>query len=407
MLQYFVWLASLPGLGSRKKQQLLAAFGTPELLFYASRVELAALDCLRRDQIDLMLERDLTPARRILDDCAEKGIGILPCSDTLYSQKLRSIDDAPVVLYYQGVMQPVDTRPSIAVVGTRDATDYGLLHAKRFGYQLAKGGAIVVSGCALGIDTVAMKGALTGGGPVIGVLGGGIDRLYPPQNAELFEDIRHYGCLISAYPPGTPPKREHFPRRNRLISGLSDGVAVMEAPARSGAMITARYAAEQGRDVFALPGSVDAAGSAGPHQLIRDGAALVEDGTQILASYAQQYRIVWQESGLHPIGLHPDEAASPKKITKTAAFAPEKDKIDVDNEPSRDYIDVNMILQELDAGQQKIVLALQDGPQVPEVLAQTLGLAPQDLLADLTLLQISGYVVRMPDGQFCLAAKTT
>lgn len=242
---------------------------------------------------------------------------------------------------------------------------------------------------------------------MIGVLGGGIDRLYPPQNAELFEDIRHYGCLISAYPPGTPPKREHFPRRNRLISGLSDGVAVMEAPARSGAMITARYAAEQGRDVFALPGSVDAAGSAGPHQLIRDGAALVEDGTQILASYAQQYRIVWRESGLHPIGLHPDEAASPKKITKTAAFAPEKNKIDVDNEPSRDYIDVNMILQELDAGQQKIVLALQDGPQVPEVLAQTLGLAPQDLLADLTLLQISGYVVRMPDGQFCLAAKTT
>lgn len=157
MLQYFVWLASLPGLGSRKKQQLLAAFGTPELLFYASRVELAALDCLRRDQIDLMLERDLTPARRILDDCAEKGIGILPCSDTLYSQKLRSIDDAPVVLYYQGIMPPVDTRPSIAVVGTRDATDYGLLHAKRFGYQLAKGGAIVVSGCALGIDTVAMK----------------------------------------------------------------------------------------------------------------------------------------------------------------------------------------------------------------------------------------------------------
>lgn len=401
MLQYWIWLASFPGLHTRKKQQLLETFGTPELVFYAQRSDLTALDILNTEQIDRILDRDLCLANRILEECAQKGIGILTCYDTIYSQKLRSIEDAPIALYYKGTMPPVDARPSIAVVGTRAATDYGLLHAKRFGYHLGKGGAVVISGCALGIDTLAMKGALTAGGSVIGVLGCGVDWVYPRQNAELFEDICHYGCLLSPYPPGTPPKKENFPRRNRLMSGLSDGVVVIEAPINSGAMITANYAAIQGRDLFALPGSVDAAGSAGPHRLIQQGAFLVENGAQVLETYLQQYQLASVQYGQSQMNLHPDERALPKQEKKRKERRQENDKNNVDKEVKKAYID-DTILNQLDAGQQKIVLALQDGPKMAELLAQELELPAPELLAALTLLQVSGFVVRAPDGQYGL-----
>ena len=208
-------------------------------------------------------------ANGILGDCAAKGIYVLTYQDAAYPNRLKHIPDPPLTLYYQGTLPDFDAEPAVAVVGTRRASAYGCLTARRMGYQIAKCGGLVVSGMAGGVDTLAMKGALLAEQPVVGVLGNGLDVVYPRSNRDLYQDVAWRGCLLSEFPPGTPPIGRNFPRRNRIISGLTCGVVVVEAPARSGALITAQLALDQGRDVFAVPGNVDAACSAGSNGLLR------------------------------------------------------------------------------------------------------------------------------------------
>ena len=187
-------------------------------------------------------DKDLTEPRRILSECHRKSIHILTWQDAAYPARLRSIDDPPLLLYYQGTLPDIDAEPVIAMVGTRHASLYGLQQGKMLGYQMGRLGAIVASGGADGVDTVCLTGALTAGGPVIAVLGCGVDVAYPAKNRGLFEDIRYHGCLISEFPPGTPPYPDNFPVRNRILSGISVGVVVVEAPEKSGALITASRA---------------------------------------------------------------------------------------------------------------------------------------------------------------------
>ncbi|MEI3089308.1 MAG: DNA-processing protein DprA [Oscillospiraceae bacterium] len=175
-------------------------------------------------------DKDLTEPRRILSECHRKSIHILTWQDAAYPARLRSIDDPPLLLYYQGTLPDIDAEPVIAMVGTRHASLYGLQQGKMLGYQMGRLGAIVASGGADGVDTVCLTGALTAGGPVIAVLGCGVDVAYPAKNRGLFEDIRYHGCLISEFPPGTPPYPDNFPVRNRILSGISVGVVVVEAP---------------------------------------------------------------------------------------------------------------------------------------------------------------------------------
>ena len=267
-LKYWVWLTALPGLSNRSRLLLLERYGSPEDVYYADPEELAQVEGLTPGQAALLADKSLSRADRILADCARGDMFLLSMQDAAYPARLRDIFDPPVLLYGKGSLPLFDEEAAIAVVGTRSCTPYGLRCAHRMGYELARQGAVVVSGMAKGIDGAAMRGALQAGGFTAAVLGGGVDVVYPAENRRLYEDIAATGVLLSEYPPGTEPLPGHFPVRNRIISGLSLAALVVEAPVRSGALITAHAALDQGRDVFAVPGPIDAAASVGCNRLI-------------------------------------------------------------------------------------------------------------------------------------------
>ena len=287
MLEYWLWLSGRRGLGVRGLRALLEQFGTPEAVYCASDAEYPS--DIRPDGRTSLADKELAPARQILQQCYRQCIHIVTLQDAVYPQRLKNIDDAPLVLYYQGVLPDFDAEPVIAMVGTRRASAYGLLQAKRLGYELGRYGAIVVSGGAAGIDTLALRGAVSSGTPPVAVFACGVDVDYPAANRSLFEDLRTNGCVMSELPPGTPPLPEHFPSRNRILSGLALGSVVVEAPKKSGALITARHALEQGRDVFTLPGNLGNPTCAGNIQLLKQGAILVEEGWDILQEYTYLY----------------------------------------------------------------------------------------------------------------------
>ena len=214
-----------------------------------------------------------------------RDIQILTLSSPDYPRLLREIHDPPPVLYVKGTLLPED-EAAVAIVGTRSATPYGLTHARAFGEELARCGITVISGLAEGIDREAHEGALNAGGRTIAVVGHGLDTIYPRQHRELAERIAQSGCILSEFSVGMPPLKENFPQRNRIISGLSLGTLVVEAPVRSGALITARTAMEQGREVFAMPGPISSRQSEGTHALLKDGAKLVCKVQDILEELA-------------------------------------------------------------------------------------------------------------------------
>ena len=254
-LKYWVWLASLPGVGSRAKLQLLEHFSSPEEIYYAQPEELLLTGAVNKTQALLLADKSLSRAEDVLSACAKTGQFIVTLDDTTYPSRLRDIFDPPLLLYGKGSMPIFDDEAAIAVVGTRNCTAYGTDVASQLGYELARQGALVLSGMAKGIDGAAMKGALRAGGFTAAVLGGGVDVVYPAENRRIYEDVAATGVLLSEYPPGTEPMASHFPVRNRILSGLSLAAVVVEAPERSGALITASTALEQGRQLPAYGGT--------------------------------------------------------------------------------------------------------------------------------------------------------
>ena len=240
MLVHWIWLATRPGMNDRIKAAVIERFGDAEDVFYADSGAYQSVDGLTVEACEALQDKSLTEARGILAQCTDKDIGILTFRDAAYPSRLKNISDPPMVLYYKGRLPDFDALPLIAVVGTRKASAYGITAAKRMGYGIAQCGGVVVSGIASGIDGAAMSAALTAGGTVVGVLGNGADIVYPLSNRALFADTERRGCLLTEFPPGTPPHKWNFPKRNRIISGLSCGVLVVEAPFKSGSLITAR-----------------------------------------------------------------------------------------------------------------------------------------------------------------------
>ena len=287
-LKYWLWLTSLPGLGNQLRLALLQHFGSPEDVYFADegRYLLAGAD---REQAARLADKRLTEADRILGLCDRLRIRIVTLQDADYPDRLRNIFDPPCLLYARGRMPRFDEELAVAMVGTRTCTPYGIRAAEELGYGLAKGGALVVSGLARGIDTASIRGALRAGGVTAAVLGGGVDVVYPRENRNFFEDVAAAGVLLSEYPPGTEPKPGHFPIRNRILSGLCAAALVVEAPERSGALITANLALEQSRDVYAVPGPIFARDSVGCNRLIRDGAGLVEEPWDLLRDYVERF----------------------------------------------------------------------------------------------------------------------
>lgn len=404
MLIHWIWLTTRTGLSDRVRKDLLEHFRDPEDMYFAAADAFDYLEDLTQENRDTLADKDLSEARQILDRCLRSDIHILTYRDAAYPVRLKNIPDPPMVLYYRGNLPDCDASPLIGVVGTRKASAYGLGVAKRMGYQIAKCGGIVVSGMASGIDGAAMQAALTAGGCVIGVLGCGVDVVYPLSNRGLYADAERYGCLISEFPPGSAPEGWHFPKRNRIISGLSCGVLVVEAPLGSGSLITARSAADQGRDVFAVPGNIDVPSFVGSNQLIREGASLVTTGWEIMCEYEAQYpdKIIRENAPAKQAG-YPDEAAKsaetgrrPEKSGKKQSPAPDNMKKVIDNSGSAPYSDVNKPKPALSETEQRIVNALTKEPRlVDDVIAET-GLPAAGVLSALTMLEIRGIVTRHP-----------
>lgn len=376
MLKYWVWLSELAGLGNQTRLALLEHFNTPEDVYYADEGEILLTEGMTRREADALKAKDLTEAEKILADCERLELQVLALRDAAYPVRLRSIYDPPCLLYLRGRLPEVDELPAVAVVGTRKASPYGIRCAEDLAFGLADAGALVVTGLARGIDSMAAQGALRAGGTVIGVLGGGVDVIYPKENGWLYDDVAAAGCLISEYPPGTEPLPAHFPIRNRIMSGLSVAALVVEAPVRSGALITAGMALDQGRDVFAVPGPIYAENSKGCNRLIRDGAGVAAEPWDILRDYEAQF---------------------PGKLRGTTRSAPEP----LETQPGQMVETAEPAMPSLSlkgAGltddQILLLRTLTDQPMLTDDLIELTELPTRRVLSALTMLEIDQYVTQ-------------
>lgn len=404
--KYWIWLAqrSQTAAGAGR---VLEHFGTPEAAYFSDPEELCLIPGLSAQAKNGLRDKSLTEAEDILACCDRLGVRILTLGDAEYPDRLKNIYDAPAVLYIKGKLFRFDDEAAVGVVGSRAPSAYGVKMAGRLGLELARGGALVVSGIAQGIDSAALRGALRGGGGVVSVLGCGVDVVYPKENKGLFEDVAAAGALISEYPPGTQVRGEHFPVRNRIISGLSLGVVAVEGALKSGTLITAGLALDQNRDVFAVPGPVDAPMSAGTNQLIKNSAArLVESGADILMEYIDRFpqklcrRAPFspeeEAARLEGLPLAPPE----KKPAARANGQTASDKKEVDNGKSVEYIDWKNHRDKLTDDQRDLLLALAGGTKSADELIELTQIPARRVLSALTMLQIGDYVREEPGKRF-------
>jgi DNA processing protein len=296
-------------IGQARLNALLEAFGSLDDIFSASLPDLRSVEGIGKVTADRIVnwERHFSPEDEY-KKARDRGAKIITAEDDEYPVLLKEIFDPPLVLYVRG---KITNTERVAVVGTRRASIYGQQSAEKLGRGLVGFGLIVVSGMARGIDTAAHRGALAGGGKTIAVLGCGVDYVYPPENGKLMEEIVSNGAVVSEFPMGTKPYRQNFPRRNRIVSGMSRGVVVVEAPQRSGAIITVDFALEQGRDVYAVPGKVDSLTSQGTNWLIKQGAKLVDNAEDIAEDFGISAKNSAGAGGPEPgdsvSSLNPDE----------------------------------------------------------------------------------------------------
>jgi DNA processing protein len=334
-MDFFYWFAlkSVPYVGNVTFRRLLERFGDPEIVFQASARDLTTVKGMHAGSVSSIVNRDtMGDAEKECQSITRAGVRIITFLSPQYPKTLLEVPDHPPFLYVKGTLRADEL--SVAIVGSRRASNYGATTAERLARDLSTQGITIVSGLARGIDTAAHRGALRAEGRSVGVLGCGIDIVYPRENQQIFNEIQNKGALVSEFPMGTEPRAENFPRRNRIISGISRGVLVVEAAKNSGSLITAQYALEQGREVFAIPGNINYAGSRGSHSLIKQGAKLVECVEDILEELPQARKAVNARvpdavrelspldaklvTLLAPNPLHIDEI-----ITKSALTAPE------------------------------------------------------------------------------------
>lgn len=371
--KYWLALTSIGGLGGNALQALIDAFGEPRKVFSATFEALCSVPGIGKTIAKRIRDyRDWTRPERDLQYYRKAGIDILTRQDSLYPAPLSHIYDAPPLLFAKGSLQ--ENEKCIAVVGSRMASTYGLFVTERLCRELALHGMTVVSGMARGIDSAAHRGAISGKGRTIAVLGNGLDTVYPPENLSLSRSIAAHGALVTEYPVGTPPRRDHFPARNRIISGMALGVVVVEASERSGSLITARFALEQGREVFAVPGTIDSPGSKGTHKLLRDGAKLVETVNDI-----------FDEIHPHLDGAQP---SSPNCVEA------EKDVNDGQVPRNRRV--------ELTPDEKAVLSRLKDSPIDVDELIFLSGVPCQAIQPILTMLEMKGCIRKMPGSKYML-----
>ncbi|MBO4914061.1 MAG: DNA-processing protein DprA [Oscillospiraceae bacterium] len=400
-IKYWVWLSEREGLPRRMALLLLEHFGSPENVYYADAEEYLHVEGMTRQLAERLEDKSTAEADRILGECERLGLRVLTMQDADYPVRLRNIYEPPCLLYVLGRLPEIDEEAAIAMVGTRSATPYGVKVAEEMAYTLARQGALIVSGAAYGIDSASHRGALRAGAKTVAVLGCGIDVVYPSGNGQLYRDIAAVGALMSEYPPGTPAIGAHFPVRNRIISGLCVATLVVEAPERSGALITANTALEQGREVFAVPGPIDAPMSRGCNRLIADGAAALAAGSlDILRELEARY----------PHKLHIKETELPKTLgsrPKNELSAEKRKKADRDDGAGEERAQ----LPKLDLGKDGagfsddqicVLRKLAEGELQSDDLIEAVGLPTRRVLSALTMLQVDGYVTDNGGKRFSL-----
>lgn len=402
----WVWLAQACRPGSAVWGQLRSMGQTPERLFAADREQLAPLLGRKRTVLEALCRKDLAPAEEILSVCAAGGISVIPFDDPAYPDCLRRIDAPPAVLYVRGAADLAHLPFSVGVVGTRAATDYGRTQAFALADKLARAGAAVISGLALGIDAVAHAAALAAGGVTVAVIACGVDRVYPACHLRLAEAVCKQGALVSEYPPGTMPERYRFPERNRIISALSSAVVVVEGAENSGALITARYAMEQGKATYAFPGRADDKTSAAPFAVYRAGGRMLLCAEDLLADFPRE------AAGLTPPASASKPPEDPKAVIARLGVCSVGDRptsvrsapgTTATDTPERPPCEDDMSAPDL-SGLSSQALALlyaipADGSCLPDELAELAD--PATLGRLLTMLEISGMIGRLPSGRIC------
>lgn len=423
-----LWLSRRLGAGSRLAVRLLREFGSAAAVYEATEEEIKRLFPQDAQRIlKAVSDKQTDSDAEILAFCENKKITVLPYCDSRYPKALLTLRDYPLILFAVGKMLDLNNAFCCSVVGTRKMSSYGKETAYQLGYGLAAGGATLVSGLALGIDGMAMAGALEGGGATVGVLGCGIDVVYPPDHRDLMRRVAETGLVLTEYVPGTPPAGGNFPQRNRIISGLSECTVVVEADLKSGALITARHALYQGRDLFAVPGRIDDPGAEGSNGLIKNGAYAVSHAAEILERYeflyphavrvqaarkavkrvhlsaeesaallhvaARKEKRPFQGSGVYGgrkrvAEVSPEEKTKKKPAAEQAAAAKKSSDAKVQTVPQR-VVDFDLLGEE-----EKNVYRLMtpDVPMLPDEICRSGNLPPQTILSALTMLEIAGAV---------------
>lgn len=382
--KYWLWLASQTNVSPRARAALIAHYGSAEDAFFAPSGAFARLPGLTERDAALLEARDLSRVDAILSACHALGVDVVTMQDADYPARLKAIFDPPAALFVQGSIRGLDEETAVSVIGTRSATPYGLKMSRRLAYEIASAGGTVVTTLSPGIDEAAARGALLGGGKCVGVLGSA----HPERPGALYRDIAASGALVSEYPPGTVTQRSFFRDRNRIAAGLSLAVAVVEAPAKSGALLFAAGALDQGKEIFAVPGNADAANSAGTNALLKEGARPATCGWDVLSDFERIY----------PGRLHqsraavPEEPAAPTPAEMTAA--PAKAKKEIDREKTGDYIDLRDQISGLSGEQLDIISAIGKGREHIDDIIEATGYPAARVLAQLTVLEIKGYISR-------------
>ena len=413
---FWLWLQLRLGAGSRLMMTIAEQEGGARWVYESSPDRLWDTGLFSVKTINALNDRDLASAERILQRCTELGISAATPSSENYPRQLLSLPDLPAVLFYKGDLMSMCSRPCVALVGTRGATDYGMNAAAELAERLSRAGMTVVSGCARGIDTAAHTGALRAlGGATVAVLGCGIDYRYNMANEKLRGEIADRGALVSEYPPGTDSSPHRFPLRNRIISGLSLGTIVIEADIDSGSLITARMAAEQGRDVFAMPTAPGMPKSSGVYALLReDGAQPVYSPLDVLKGYAHMYPMHISLSGAERplmLGREPErmpEAAESESVTEAQSASSRRKKQADDYSPNvvddiSSAAPSGAVTDGLSDGAMAVFRVLRAGPLLLDELADQAGFTTSETMDLLMELELSGLAKACPGSRYSLA----
>ena len=393
---HWVWLANLRAVSIDQKMGLLRHFSTPGEIYSAPEDTLIATAVVSSQQAQAMKGESLEEAQRIVGFCKKQDIQILHYGEDQYPQRLRNLENPPLVLYYVGKFPDFKARPAIAAVGTRKSTPYGNNTARRICAQVSACGGILLTGGAEGIETMVLHGGLDGETPLCVVLPCGVDRVYPARNRALFQKVLKKGCLLSPFVPGEPAYKWNFERRNQILSGIANGVLLVEAPCGSGALITAEAAYRQGKDLFVVPANIDMPSFAGSNDLLRDRAKAVFCGWDVLKEYAPLYPGALSRRDPAVAEGYDDRE---DQVAQTPALPGVKGKTDkkpVDKGQNTQYIELDRLLSGFPETEKTVAKALLDGPKSADEIVDLTGIPAHKVLTALTMLTMRSVVRQLP-----------